>query len=129
MPFSKAREKVKHGLSRIGGKLGRGGTNAGDKGSNRSALSLQSGPTSIMVEGEVRGGDSKTGGGGNLVPRSMVEGGHDPEETSQSDLLPLVGVEGGSGREGGDRADAPRSDVGKRTPAHSVSRGGKSEGM
>jgi len=128
-PFSKAREKVKHGLSRIGGKLGRGGTNAGDKGPDRSALSLQSGPASIVVEGEVRGEDSKTGGGDNPVSRSVVEGGHDLGETSQSDLPPRVEVESESGREGGGRADTPRPDVEDGTPAPSISRGGESEGM
>jgi len=128
-PFSKAREKMKYGLSRIGGKLGRGGANAGGEGSNRSALSLQSGPASIVVEGEVRGENSKTGGEDNPVPRSVVERGHDLGESSQGDphLLPHVEVESVSGREGGDQSNAPQSDVGNAPPISS--RDGESEGM
>ena len=122
-PFSKAREKMKHGLSRIGDKLGRGGANASDEGSNRSALSLQSGPASIVVEGEIRGENSKTGGEDNPVPRSVVERGHDLGETSQGDphLLPRVEIENVSGREGGE------SDVWNASPISS--RDGESEGM
>ena len=111
-PFSKVREKVKHGLSKIGEKLEREGANIGGKESDRSALSLQS-------EGEVRGEDSKTGGGDDPVSQLVVGGGRDLGETSQSDphLHPRVEVQ----------ADAPRSDVGIGAP--STSRDGDPEGM
>jgi len=110
-PFSKTREKVKHGLSKIGEKLKREGASAGGEGLDRPALSSQS----ITVEGKVRGED-------NLV----VGRGHDLGESSQSNP-PL---ESGFGREGRDQTGAPRSDVGNRTPTPSISlRDGESEGM
>jgi len=124
-PFSKVREKVKRELSKIGDKLGREGPDVGDKGFDRSALSLQSGPVSIVVEGGARGED-------NSVPRSVVEKGHDLGETSQGNPHPLphMEVESVSGQEGGDRANSPRSDVGNRTPIPFISsQDGESEGM
>jgi len=130
--FSKVREKVKRELSKIGDKLGREGPDVGDKEFDRSALSLQSGPVSIVVEGEAREEDSKTGGEDNSVPRSVVERGHDLGETSQGNPHPLphVEVESVSGQEGGDRANSPRADVGNRTPIPFISsQDGESEGM
>ena len=122
-PFSKVREKVKHGLSKIGDKLERGGANVGGKDFDRPALSLQS-------EGEIRGEDSKASGEDDPAPRLVVEGGRGLGESSQSGphLDPHVEVESGSGREE-DRADAPRSDVGNGTPTPSILRGVESEGM
>ena len=131
-PFSKVREKMKHGLSKIGDKLGRGEANVGSGGFDRSVLSLQSGPASLVVDGEVGGENSKTGGEGDPVPRSAVGSGHDLGETSHSDPHPLphVEVESESSRGGRGNVDAPRLDVENRTPTPCISsRGGEPEGM
>jgi len=119
----KVREKVKHGLSKIGDKLEGGGADVGGKDFDRPALSLQS-------DGEIRGEESKASGEGDPAPRLAVKTGRGLGESSQSGphLDPPVEVESGSGR-GEDRADAPRSDVGNGTPTPSILRGVESEGM
>jgi len=148
--FSKARDRVKHRLSKIGKKREGSVVNVGGEGFDRSALSLQSG-ADIVAEGEVRGEDSKAGGGENdpaiqpddskSVSRSVTGGGHDlggsdnhvsEEETDQSGPHPHshVGTETGSGREGRDQVDTPpQSDIRNRTPTPPILRGGESEGM
>jgi len=144
-PFSKFREKMKHGLSRIGDKLERRGLDAGE-GFDRSVLSLRSEP-GVMAEGEI-GEGSKTGEEGNPVlhpgdPESVLQsavgrghdlGGNDHHgnggETDQSEphLDPRADAESGSCQEESDQA-APRLDVGGRTPTPPILRGGGSEGM
>ena len=147
-PFSKVREKVKRGLSKVGDRVG-------GKGFNRPALSSQSEP-GIIVEGEFRGGDIKAsvgqddprpGDSQSVSHRSAVETRHDPGsdnndyggETGQKrlHLHPRVRAESGSSQErrdvDGKRADQvnppSQSDIGAgTTPAPSVSRGGESEG-
>jgi len=130
-PFSKAREKVKRGLLKIGDKLEKGRTDVGGEGGNRSASHLQSESASIMVEGEARGEDSKTGGEDHPVPRSVVGRRDNLGEASQADLHPPphVEVESESGREESDQVNAVRPDIGNKTPTPSISQGGESEGM
>jgi len=116
------RKRMKEGLLRPGDKQERGeGANAGGETSVR--LSSQSDP-GVVVEGWVRGEESRTGGEDNLPPQSVVGRG----ETSQADPHPHAEVESGPGREGRSRADTPRSDIGNRTPTPSIPQGGESEG-
>jgi len=130
-PFSKAREKVKLGFSKIGDKLERGGTNVGGKGFDRSALSQQPESASIMVEGKVRGEDNKAGEEDSTAPRLVVGRGDGLEEAGQSSphLRPHVEIENEFGREGKGRAGALRPDFGDMTPTSSISRDGESGGM
>jgi len=129
--FSKAREKVKRGFSKIGDKPEKGRTDVGGEGDSRPSSSLRSESASVMVEGEARGEDSKTCGEDHPVPRSVVGRGHDLGEASQADLHPPphVEVESESGPEGSDQVDAIRPDIGNKTPTPSILRGGESEGM
>jgi len=147
--LSKAREKVKHGLSKIGKKRERG-VNVGDEGFDRSALSLQSG-ADIVAKGEVRGEDSEASGREDnpaaqpddsksmsplVVGRGHGLGGSDGRvsegETDQKGLQldPHIGTKTGSGQEGRDQVDTPpQSDIRNRTPTPPILRGGESEGM
>jgi len=146
--FAKAREKVKHGLSKIRKKREGSVVNVGGEGFDHSALSLQSGPD-IVAEGEVRGEDSGASGReDNPAPRpddsesmspSVAGRGHDlggsddhvsGGETDRRGLHldPHVRTETGSGQEGRDQVDTLQSDIRNRTPTP-ILRGGESEGM
>jgi len=146
--FSKAREKVKHGLSKIRKKREGSVVNVGGEGFDHSPLSLQSG-ADIVAKDKVRGEDSKASGrednpasrpdNSESMSASVVGRGHDlggsddhvgGGETDQKGLHldPHVGTETGSGQEGRDKVDTPQSDIRNRTPTP-ILRGGESEGM
>jgi len=148
--FSKAREKVNDRLSKIGKQRERSGVNVGGEGFDHSALSLQS-RADIAAEGEVRGEDSKAGGGENnpviqpdnskSVSRSTTGRGHDlggsDDHVSGGEidqkgpyLDPHVGTETRSGQEGRGQVDTPpQSNIRNRTPTPPILRDGESEGM
>ena len=140
---------MKDKLSKIVHRPEKGGANAGGDGSNRSALSSQSEPGSV-VEGDLGGGGIKVGAekddpqpdDSRSVSRSALGVGESDDkagagETSQKrlHLHPHIQAESGSsqGRRSvdgkqADKADPPpHSDIGnKTTPAPSISRGGES---
>ena len=150
--FSRFRKKAKEKLSKVGDKVKRQEGNPGGEGSNRSAVSSQSGPA-IAVGAEF-GGDVRVGveaggpqpGDSRSASHSAVEIGHDQGvsddqasggETSQKNLHPhsRVHVERRSSQERGDR-DGKRAgevnppaqsepDIVKRTPP--ISQGGGSQ--